>query len=528
MQNLDRHEHTPWLFIIGCSAWLAALLAWGWLYIEDDAYIHLEFARNLAGGHGFAFQGRVTYGDSSPLWVMLLVGVHSVVPSWAITAKLLGLAGAVGALSGAYAIARSLAANLELPPIVARLSVALLMVQPYFLLWVFSGMEAVSALAVILWLSWLSVFATPGRGPWFLTCAIAGFAPLLRGELLLISTFTVLVASVRLGHKAGMNRRTVVLTISGWLVAVLPLMAWSIYAMRCFGTLVPNTYAAKRLLGQLRPSLATQIVRLIQLFLVGYGAECAVLASAASLLALLFLKSSRFRREQIRSLRPAPEMKTAMVFLVFWPVVLSLFYLANHTAVQTRYVLMAGPCLSIVAMVAVFALAKLLAASSSISRAALRAATIIAVAAMFGGAIVIDYLAAEPQLRNKAISSSGAMREMNQWIIQNVPADAPIAVYSLGQIAFEIPNPLLDTGGLVNPECQPYLSDPEAMWRWVKSKGARYAVIALGPEMQLLPDQIPIHSVQVCERGWKFSRHAYKESMPLVIVRITSNPAVQP
>ena len=34
-------------------------------YWEDDAYIHLEFARSLARGRGFSFNGHVVYGDTS-------------------------------------------------------------------------------------------------------------------------------------------------------------------------------------------------------------------------------------------------------------------------------------------------------------------------------------------------------------------------------------------------------------------------------------------------------------------------------
>ena len=44
---------------------LAATVLWclywfvhAWPYLEDDTYIHLEFARSFAAGHGFAFNGR--------------------------------------------------------------------------------------------------------------------------------------------------------------------------------------------------------------------------------------------------------------------------------------------------------------------------------------------------------------------------------------------------------------------------------------------------------------------------------------
>ncbi|HKW50623.1 MAG TPA: hypothetical protein VJQ53_02725, partial [Candidatus Eisenbacteria bacterium] len=50
-------------------------------YLTDDTFIHLQFAKNLIGGHGFAFNaGEPTYGSTSPLWVLLLAGVGRFVP----------------------------------------------------------------------------------------------------------------------------------------------------------------------------------------------------------------------------------------------------------------------------------------------------------------------------------------------------------------------------------------------------------------------------------------------------------------
>ncbi len=42
----------------------------------DDTFIHLQFARNLAHGHGFSFNpGRQVPGSTSPLWVLLLTPI---------------------------------------------------------------------------------------------------------------------------------------------------------------------------------------------------------------------------------------------------------------------------------------------------------------------------------------------------------------------------------------------------------------------------------------------------------------------
>lgn len=63
------------------AVWLVAWFIYGYSYWEDDAFIHLEFARSVAEGRGFAFDGLVTYGDTSPLWVLLLAGAHALIPA---------------------------------------------------------------------------------------------------------------------------------------------------------------------------------------------------------------------------------------------------------------------------------------------------------------------------------------------------------------------------------------------------------------------------------------------------------------
>ena len=51
------------LTLLWCLYWFVH----SWHYWEDDAFIHLEFARSLAAGRGFAFNGRVVAGDTAPL-----------------------------------------------------------------------------------------------------------------------------------------------------------------------------------------------------------------------------------------------------------------------------------------------------------------------------------------------------------------------------------------------------------------------------------------------------------------------------
>src|SRR5262249_32729798 len=90
------------------GAWVLSAPVLGWLlaaYYErqahafvsagvplDGAWIHAQFARSLATGHGFSYTGdRWVAGSTAPLWTMVLALGFAVVPNIVIVAKGLGL-----------------------------------------------------------------------------------------------------------------------------------------------------------------------------------------------------------------------------------------------------------------------------------------------------------------------------------------------------------------------------------------------------------------------------------------------------
>jgi arabinofuranosyltransferase len=63
----------------------------------DDSWIHMQFARNLAEGRGFAYNpGVPVSGSTAPLWTLLLGGTFTVLGAHPVLAKALGLALTLG------------------------------------------------------------------------------------------------------------------------------------------------------------------------------------------------------------------------------------------------------------------------------------------------------------------------------------------------------------------------------------------------------------------------------------------------
>ena len=73
----------------------------------DDPWIHLQFARNLAEGHGFSYNpGVPVSGSTAPLWTLVLGGAFAVFGSHPVLAKALGIAATLGTawLAGRLAV----------------------------------------------------------------------------------------------------------------------------------------------------------------------------------------------------------------------------------------------------------------------------------------------------------------------------------------------------------------------------------------------------------------------------------------
>ena len=144
----------------------------------DDSWIHLQFARNLAEGAGFAYNpGRPVAGSTAPLWTLLLAGAAAVAGASVATAKVVGTACTIGA----GLLTRRAALAWGAPPGMAvAAGVAFLWAGP--VAWgALSGMEV--ALAALLVAGSLVSHAS---GRTWLTAALAGLAVTARPEAALL------------------------------------------------------------------------------------------------------------------------------------------------------------------------------------------------------------------------------------------------------------------------------------------------------------------------------------------------------
>ena len=467
------------------SAVIGALaLAWAWFsygYVEDDAFIHLEFARGVADGLGFAFAGSVTNGDTSPLWVLVLVLIHAFGIAWIPAAKIACAAGLALAASGAWRLARDLPRETSTHKLLPLVAVAVTVLSPYFVHWSFSGMEATAALGLSLWAVWAVFLDSLTTRRAVLAACLLALGPLLRPEL---SVFAALVAPVLLWRswqaQAGKSvaHRLVYCACLGILM-LIPLCAWSWYAVHAFGSVIPNTNTAKR-----GGAVGAIAARLVQVYAMGFP---------VTLLLLPFV----LVRGMWRRRTPA-----AVWVLLLWPAACALFYVVDHTLVQTRYCLLSMASASI-------AVLWLLARSLHPSRFAAASTAMLVVSLLTVAAIVVPHVHNKVLLRERFSAVSAFIRE-------NISAREPVAVLAIGQIEFESRHPLIDLGGITEPAVDPYLNDRLAVLRWAKAQGANYFVGNDSPE----PGATMVFSVQVPYIGWTLSHARYQASEPYSVYRL--------
>ncbi len=494
--------------------YLTGLFLVTFTYIEDDAYIHLEFARNVVAGNGFAFKGNLTFGDTSPLWVLLTAGLYRVVGDWLWAIKGMTIIGTLICVSGAFVLARKVARNSSRARILAYLFPTLVIINPYFVFWVASGMEAVLALGITFWLAWLSLFADRSPRKLAIFSLVAGLAPLIRPELGILALQGVVILGWRgyTSSKAGTirfppNRLFLYATL-----LVLPTLLWSVYAWSSFGTIIPSTVAAKRLLPETGPvTLSTGLVRLGQLLLVGFGLESAIVGVAGVVFVTGVIKNAP---AGLLAEEGDHGHKAKVICLLLWPASLFVLYLLNLTATQTRYVLVVGPFITLAAL---WTLDRWL-NQNGLGKNALHRVLFSAVVGLIAVAYAgVDLASVRFHLANK-MQLIAQIQKMTEFVRFGIPHDAPIAVYGMGQIAFETPNPIIDQGGLTMPDAQSFLTEPQQMFEWAKKRGARYFVSGapLSEELE------PVFQVTTPYVGWKFGETSYAERGTLVLSRLVA------
>jgi arabinofuranosyltransferase len=449
------------------TGWVTAafLLALGWFWLSqwriagtlglssfplDDSWIHLQFARNLAEGQGFAYNpGVPVAGSTAPLWTLLLGAVATVFSASLWTAKVLGIIVTLGAglLTRRAVLAWGAPADAALAA-----AVALMWMGP--LVWgSLSGME-VSLAALLV----AAALLAHGRDRPLATAGCAALAVLARPESLLLVPLFVAARPVTL------RRVATFAVVTGVIVAPAVL-----FSLSTAGTLYPATAAAKiegGLVGWLggvtEPASLTWIARPWMFF-----AEWIRWLTATHWLVPLALAAALVQVWRMAG----RALGVIALGLLAHPLGMALLAPYRGPAFQEgRYSIHLLP-------LAVLTVAVALGGRRDAPPTSGRRARIVVMVVWLAMAAVTLVPAATRY--GWAVQNINAMQvHLGRWVDENVPKTARVAVNDIGAIAFFSRREVIDLMGLVTPEIIPYRRQGESgVIRYLKEACPQYVII---------------------------------------------------
>ena len=79
-----------------------------------------------------------------------------------------------------------------------------------------------------------------------------------------------------------------------------------------------------------------------------------------------------------------------------------------------------------------------------------------------------------------------------QWVGQNLPPDALLAVHDIGALGYFAPNPLVDMAGLIEPQVVPFIRDEARLAEYLTVRSADYLIVLPGFYPQLTSTLQPV------------------------------------
>lgn len=402
----------------------------------DDAWIHFQFARNLAQGHGFSFNpGQPQPGSTAPLWTLLLAGAGLFTEEFLIPALALSLLFLLLTVGLSYGFTMQLTGR-RWAGFLAAVGVAM----AGRLLWAgLSGMEATAFAALSLAAVWL--YTRQGLRPWPALLFALGSQIRPEGHAL----FALALADagyewLKQGRQeSGMSWGTAVKTFAPSLLIYLFIcLPYAAFSLSITGKPLPNTFYAKVgsehffSLRTLRETMALH-----------WG------DNPVSLILLLWGLLPTWRRSRL----------AVLWLLGLW---LLLPLIVDQVWHHGRYTMPLIPFQMIVAAVGAHRLHRK-------SEVRLPAAVSRWLPAGFLLLFIMGGMWRFSYWRGMLAANANEILEIDvalgEWLAQNTPPGAVIAVDDIGAITFLSGRRIVDMNGLVSPDVWPAVRQPVGLAR---------------------------------------------------------------
>jgi hypothetical protein len=448
------------LLAAGALACLGYFLAEAWLlsfdlgFPLDDSWIHLQFARNLAEGHGLSYNpGELVTGSTAPLWTALLALLFYVPGSVIVGSKVLGVAFYLAGIDATRRLARELGLGAGLAALAAGLTLA-----TSWLVWsALSGMEIPLFIFLSLWgmILHLRERDAPGAGgrghrpP--LSFAVFAVAALARPEglLLLVLAFVdrllVFERTPETPEAGGLAWRRPALKplLAGAALAFCALVGPILFYRWAGGSFLPTTFAAKG--GELRRFLPDVGYVYTVLGIFFRPQPYMTLLAGAGVLALL----ERLGTRRDRGLLPA-------LWLLALPLAYSTISPEGRGLIAGNFGRYYFPMFPVLVLLGVLGLERAAAALGPRIRAGRGGHWRLPIGALLLALLawptVSNLVQGAGRYAQNVANVQDSDVKMARWLADRLPPEAVIAVNDIGALKFFLPNRVIDMAGIATPE----------------------------------------------------------------------------
>jgi len=407
----------------------------------DDAWIHLNYARNLALHGAFTyFPGdHSSAGSTAPLFTLLeAIGFRITRNEFAI-ALVIGLLAQLSFLITLARWARQRIGHAGW----AALAVAMVALDGRFGILAASGMETSLFLALI-----AAAFSAWSRGEAPRAAAVIGLAVWVRPEALILAGVFAIDALLerRAPRRAGAGIAILLALVAGY----------AFFNRATGGVFLPNTLAAKAAYYAGRPFFQFLFDDVAGTFAAGW---------------LLLIPFAIFQavRELPRILRPRaasppgpdpPFDATSMRAEVGWAIALPLAYglVLPFSHRFNRYLL---PALPAVAIAGVAGLRVAVASATWKQRAVVWRLVATGAAIVLLGAQWLYFGSSPAEYVRVSRYQLARHVRTGRWLAEHTPPDAVIATHDVGAIGYYSNRRIVDMAGLITPEVVPHLHKPD-------------------------------------------------------------------
>jgi len=399
-----------------CIALFICLVALHFEYTPDDVYIYLQYAKKLAQGKGFSFNGNTpSYGTTGPLWALFIAGGVKIGFTPYAVAKSSDFIFAFLSIAAIQVLATEVLKNKTH----AFLATALFSLDGWFIRWSSSGMESSFAVLLSIVAVWLIL-----RNYLIVSAFAFGCLTLTRPEGGIL--FAIMYLKFLLESSGG--KRSIVDRLVPLLCYGIVVLSWLTFSYFHFGQIIPNTYFGKSTglpnVREIFPSVST-VAKLL---------AATQFPLIAAFVASFFSRNSRSGWQ-------------GKHFLWIWVLLLPIFYVVDSVEVVSRYLLIILPFLVIGGVNGI----QILCRSLHLSPKRIFFLTFTMVIVTFAQNEVLYWAVVKPHVDSFVIGMNNCLKPMGRWLRDNTEENALVFVPDVGVIGYYSDRIICDIG-LITPE----------------------------------------------------------------------------